>query len=95
VESLRWAMNSANSSDATALLAERLKIAPDIAAATYEIAANRTTGLAPDAGLDLEGFRNVLALRAELEGAWAGTPPSPNKYLDLSYYQRALANVGK
>lgn len=48
-----------------------------------------------DAKLDLEGFKNVLALRAEIEGQWGGKPPAPDKYVDLSYYDRALAALGK
>jgi hypothetical protein len=43
----------------------------------------------------MDGFRNVLALRAELQGAWGGTPPLPEKYVDLSYYQRALTAIGR
>ena len=44
-------------------------------------------GFNPDAKLSAEGFNNVLALRQEIEG---GPPPNPAKYLDLSYYDRAL-----
>jgi hypothetical protein len=47
-------------------------------------------GLAPDARFDLAGFKNVLALRAEIEGDWGGKPPAPERYIDLSYYERAL-----
>jgi hypothetical protein len=50
-------------------------------------------GLAPDAAFDMEGFRNLLALRAEIEGG--NTVPSPEKYLDLSYYRRAIGTLGK
>ena len=39
----------------------------------------------------MEGFRNVLAIRAEVEGQWGGARPAPEKYVDLSYYQRAVA----
>jgi ABC-type nitrate/sulfonate/bicarbonate transport system substrate-binding protein len=95
VEALRWALTPANRPESVELLAERLKIAPDIAAATYEVAADYVNGLALDARFDMEGFRNVLALRAELEGAWGGRPPPPDKYVDLSYYQRALASMGR
>ena len=52
-----------------------------------------TRGFATDAKFDIEGFRNVLKLRAEMLGTWGGTPPAPEKYLDLSYYQRALAGL--
>jgi ABC-type nitrate/sulfonate/bicarbonate transport system substrate-binding protein len=95
VESLRWALNPANRAESAAMLAERLKISPDIAAATYDVAIDPVNGLAPDARFDMDGFRNVLALRAELEGAWGGKPPLPDKYVDLSYYQRALGAVGR
>jgi ABC-type nitrate/sulfonate/bicarbonate transport system substrate-binding protein len=95
VESLRWTLNTANRGEAVALLADRLKIPPDVAAATYDVAVDPVNGLAPDARFDMDGFRNVLALRAELEGAWAGKPPPPDKYIELSYYQRALAAIGR
>ena len=48
-------------------------------------------GLAADAQFNLAGFRNVLALRAEIEGDWGGTPPAPERYIDLSYYEKARA----
>jgi hypothetical protein len=35
----------------------------------------------------MEGFRNVLNLRAQFQG---GETLSPEKYLDLSYYRQAL-----
>jgi hypothetical protein len=41
--------------------------------------------------LDLEGFRNVLAMRAEIEGTG---PSPPERYLDLGYYERARKLVG-
>jgi len=93
VAALRWALAPANRDEAIALLAERLKLAPDIAAATYAQAIDPSGGLAPDARLDLEGLRNVLALRAELEGQWGGRPPAPERYYDSQYYQRALASL--
>jgi hypothetical protein len=49
-------------------------------------------GFAPDAKFDLTGFANVLALRAEVEG---GTPADPARYIDLSYYDRAMQLVNK
>ena len=42
---------------------------------------------------DLDGFKNVLKLRAEIEGQWGGTPPDPGKYIDLSYYDKAVAGA--
>ena len=95
VDGLRWALAPANKVEATALLANRLKLDPDVAARTYELAANPEGGLAPDARFDPEGFRNVLALRAELEGQWNGAPPPIEKYVDLTYHRRALESLSR
>jgi hypothetical protein len=50
-------------------------------------------GLATDGRFDMQGFRNVLALRAEIEGSWGGKAPGPERYLDLSYYDNALKRL--
>ena len=50
------------------------------------------SGLAPDAAFNHAGFAQVLAIRAEMEGMWGGTPPPADRYLDLSY--DALARQG-
>ncbi|HEV8639538.1 MAG TPA: hypothetical protein VGV13_00385 [Methylomirabilota bacterium] len=52
-------------------------------------------GLRADAAFDVEGFKHVLAIRAETEGQWGGQPPAPEKYVDLSYDQRALRTLGR
>lgn len=93
VEGLRWAVDPANKAAAIALLVGRLHLAPDIATQAYEIAAAPGTGFAKDAAIDPAGFRNVLRLRAEIEGQWGGAPPAPERYLDLSYYERAIAGM--
>ena len=93
VEGLRWALDPANKAQAVDLLAGWLKVPPDIALECYEIAANPADGLAKDTQLDLDGFQNVLKLRAEIEGQWGGTPPLPGKYVDLTYYRRALEGL--
>jgi ABC-type nitrate/sulfonate/bicarbonate transport system substrate-binding protein len=95
IEALRWALDPAHRSEAAALIAERLKIAPDVAEAAWYAAADPVNGLAEDARFDLEGFCNQMALRAELMGTWGGKPPEPDRYLDLSYYRRALAALAE
>jgi len=92
VEGVRWTLDPANKAAAIALLSERQKLPPEVAARTYEMALG-PGGFAKDAKFDLEGFKNVLKLRAEILGTWGGTPPAPEKYLDLSYYQRALTGI--
>jgi ABC-type nitrate/sulfonate/bicarbonate transport system substrate-binding protein len=93
VEGRRWALDPANKSEAIQLLVDRLKLTPDVAAQSYAVAADPVEGIAKDAKFDIEGFRNVLKLRAEIEGQWGGSPPPPEKYLDLSFYNKALAGL--
>ena len=92
VEGVRWVLDPANKAAAIALLAERQKLPPEVAARTYDMALG-PGGFARDARFDLDGFRNVLKLRAEILGTWGGTPPESDKYLDLSYYQRAMTGL--
>jgi len=93
VEGVRWSLDPANKEHAIRLLMDRLKLAEDVATAAYEFATDPAEGFAKDAKVDVEGFRNVLKLRAQHLGTWGGTPPAPEKYLDLSYYQKAAAGL--
>ena len=90
IEGVRWVLDPANKATATQMLARRLELSPDIAAAVYDIITDKDEGFAKDGRFDLEGFKNVLRLRAEYEGV---APAAPEKYLDLSYYERALKGL--
>ena len=94
VESLRIAMDPVNRAADAAALATHLRLDPKVAEETIGLLMIPGFGLAPDARLDMDGFRTVLALRAEIEGQWGGKPPAPDKYLDLGYYDRALKRLG-
>jgi ABC-type nitrate/sulfonate/bicarbonate transport system substrate-binding protein len=94
IESTRWAVAPANKEAAAKMLAERFKLQPEVAARTWEMLADPKFGLARDAKFDEAGFRNVLALRAEIEGDWGGKPPAIERFVDLSYYERAKHRVG-
>lgn len=93
VEGNRWAFDPANKDEAIALLADRLKLSQQIAAQSYAAATDPAEGLAKDAKFHMDGFKNTLKLRAEIEGQWGGNPPPPDKYIDLSYYDRALSSI--
>jgi len=99
VESARIAMQPSNREESAALLVQRLQkvvqLSPEQAGQTYDLLRDPKFGLTPDAKFDAEGFRNVLALRAEIQGQWGGKPPAPDKYVDLSYYQRALSALAR
>jgi hypothetical protein len=66
-------MQPANRAESVALLTERVKLAPEVAQAAYDLMREPKFGLAPDAHFDIEGFRNLLAIRAEMEGQWAAS----------------------
>jgi ABC-type nitrate/sulfonate/bicarbonate transport system substrate-binding protein len=93
VEGRRWALDPANKAEAIQLLVDRLKLSPEIAARSYAVATDPVDGIAKDAKLDMVGFTNVLKLRAEMEGQWGGNPPAPDKYLDQSYYDKAISGL--
>ena len=93
IEGSRWALDPANKDEVIALLAERLKLTPQIAAQSYAVAVNPAEGIAKDVRLDMAGFNNTLKLRAEIEGQWGGHAPPAEKYIDLSYYDRALSSI--
>lgn len=91
IEGCRAAQDPANRAQTLAVLQRELHLERHVAELTYQDLITPGHGLAKDCAFDLPGFRNVLALRAEMEGQWGGKPPEPEKYLDLGYYQRALA----
>ena len=92
IEGLRWALDPKNKDEATKILADGLKLPPDVAAATYAIATDAKEGLAKDAKFDMKGFKNVLKLRAD----WTGKKPgNPAQYVDMTFYNRALKTAGK
>jgi ABC-type nitrate/sulfonate/bicarbonate transport system substrate-binding protein len=93
IDGLRWALESTNKTEATDMLAKGLNISQELAERSYQVAVDPKTGFMKDARIDLAGFQNVLRLRAELHGDWGGVPPSTDRYLDLSYYQRALEGL--
>ena len=93
VEGYRWLLNPANKSAVIALMADKLKLSADVAAKTYAIVTDPAEGFAKDGKFDMDGFKNVLKLRADIEGQWGGTPPAPGKYIDLSYYDKAVAGA--
>ena len=92
VESLRWVRDPKNHAEAVALLAREEKLAPETAERTYQQLMDPGFGFTPDAKFDMQGFRNVMALRAEVQGK---PSVAPERYLDFSYYDQAMRLVGQ
>jgi ABC-type nitrate/sulfonate/bicarbonate transport system substrate-binding protein len=94
VESLRWVLDPRNRAECVAILERELKIPADVAARTYRQLADPAAGFTPDARFDLAGFRNMLALRQEMEGGGRAAS-APQKYFDLQYYEHALRRLSQ
>src|SRR5262249_2929027 len=78
-----------------AILVDKLKLSAREAERTYELLLDPAFGFTPDAAFDREGFKNVLALRAELERKAGADVPPPERYVDLAYYDRGMMLVGR
>jgi ABC-type nitrate/sulfonate/bicarbonate transport system substrate-binding protein len=87
VEGWRWSFDPKNKAEVVALLVERLKLPEDVATSAFE---STKADFDRDGAINMDGVKNVLKLRAQYEG---GTPAAPEKYLDLSYYTKALAGL--
>jgi ABC-type nitrate/sulfonate/bicarbonate transport system substrate-binding protein len=95
VEALRFVRDPANRTDNVAILVDKLKLSAKEAERTYELLMDPRFGFTPDAAFDREGFKNMLALRAEIERKPGTAVPPPERYVDLSYYERAMKLVGR
>src|ERR1700693_4707171 len=97
IEAQRWLVDPANKQQVIDLWVSEFHMKPEIAAATYESSVNAPGGFEKDAALDIDGFKNVLQLRAEIEGQWGGHAPGVEKYYAPSFYNAALktASGGK
>src|SRR5260370_24750395 len=86
IEAQRWLTEPGNRDQVIALLMKESHLPADVAAETYILSMTRPGGYEKAARLDLDGFTNVLKLRAEIEGQWGGHPPASGKYYDASYF---------
>jgi ABC-type nitrate/sulfonate/bicarbonate transport system substrate-binding protein len=93
VEAVRWIRDRNHRTEAIDLLVEKLKIDRKIAERTYDLLAVPATGFTPDAKFDVEGFRNMLALRAEIERKSETEAVAPERYVDLHYYDAAMKQL--
>ena len=93
IEGQRLVMNPIHRTQMVELLMRSFKLDPAAATGTYEALLTPGAGLAPDARFNSEGFQTVLAIRAEMEGMWGGTPPAPARYIDLSYAEHAIRKI--
>ncbi len=104
VQALRWIRDRNNRTEAVNLLIGNLRLDRLVAERTYDLLVVPASGFTPDAKFDVEGFRNMLALRAEIartpadySSAPAGEgrerEPPPERYVDLHYYEEAIRMI--
>jgi ABC-type nitrate/sulfonate/bicarbonate transport system substrate-binding protein len=93
IEALRLVRDPANKEANIALLIEKLNISRPFAERTYQLLVDPDFGFTPDAKFSTEGFKAVLALRAEIERSPGDVAADPARYVDLTYYERALKQV--
>lgn len=90
IAGLDWLYDPAHKDAAIALFKEHLpQMSPALAAKSYDILLDPKKGFSRKAAIDLEGVRTVLALRSQY-GQPRKSLGDPMKYLDLTYYSRAL-----
>jgi ABC-type nitrate/sulfonate/bicarbonate transport system substrate-binding protein len=95
VQALRWIRDRNNRTEAVDLLVEKLKLDRKIAERTYDLLVIPASGFTPDARFDVEGFRNMLALRAEIARKPETEAAPPERYVDLRYYDEAMKLIGR
>ena len=94
IESVRFVREPANKAENVGLLMAKLSLPHNVAERTYELLQDPNFGFTPDAKFLPEGYRNLMALRAEVENKQA-TPNSGERYVDLSYYNNAMKLLGR
>jgi ABC-type nitrate/sulfonate/bicarbonate transport system substrate-binding protein len=91
IAGLAWLYDRRNKDAAIALFSEHVpQMSAELAAKSYDILLDPKQGFTRNAAIDIEGVRRVLALRSEY-GEPRKRLDDPTKYIDLSYYNRALA----
>ena len=89
---LDWLYDAKNKAEAIAILRKNLpNMSEELAAKSYDILLHPTKGFTRAAALDVEGVKQVLALRSEY-GQPKKQLSDAGKYYDLQYYDKARKN---
>src|SRR5262245_41976643 len=89
LEATRWCFDSANRDACLSLLNQHMGLDDKRGAITLERLLDPRHGLYPDVALNVPGVAGALDLRAEM-GRLATPLPAVDRYIDLSYYRKAL-----
>ncbi len=92
VEATQWCFELKNRRTCLDILARNNGIAGAAAEKTLQALLDQEHGLYPQAALNVAGVAAALDLRAKMGYLGRSVPPA-EKYLDLSYYRRALTSA--
>jgi ABC-type nitrate/sulfonate/bicarbonate transport system substrate-binding protein len=85
-----WIYNPANRDEAARILAGRVKIPEEAARSAVLQLVEGPAALDPKGALDIEGLKTVISLREQYAEP-KKKMGAPEKYYDLSYYNKAMA----
>lgn len=91
VRGLRWVLSPSNKLSAVELLMKQLSLGSEIAKSSVEMATSPKSGFMVDAYIDMDGFENVLAIRASFDGQ--ATVQNVDKYIDIRYHSQAIKEL--
>lgn len=94
IRSTDWLLDPNNKAEAIGIFRAGLENSQARAEDLYEESLNPELGLIPRGKINPEGVRVIIELRQGM-GEMKGPLPPPSKYIDESYYRKAIATLGK
>jgi len=89
-----WILDPKNKQVALQTLQARLQGSVEEAAELYNEAVNPNVGLIPRGKINPQGIQTILDIRRVMD-EMKGPLPSPSKYIDERYYQKAIASIDR
>ncbi len=93
IRSTDWLLDPKNKAEAIRMFRAGLENSQARAEELYEESLNPDLGVIPRGKINPEGIRVIIELRQGM-GEMKGPLPPPSKYIDESYYQKAIATLG-
>ena len=87
-----WVQDPANQEKVIQTLLSETENNRARAESMYRQTVSPTLGLTPRSRIDMDGIRTVLELR-EIAGLMKAPVPKPEKYVDESFYRKALETI--
>jgi ABC-type nitrate/sulfonate/bicarbonate transport system substrate-binding protein len=91
---LQWLYDPANRAEALAILEKYTKTEPEYAARSYDLLIDRLQMFARNGELDPAAFEGTMKVLVD-EGDLPAPAPPVSKYLDMHYWEKAIADVGR